>query len=133
MVANCRTQLDINHQREDDSLSLPITLARLVLDNLIKNADRYGNGLVRVTVNSRNNQWQVDVEDNGQGIPEEKRDEIFLAFSRLDKSRNANKGGFGLGLAIADNAARLLNWTISVNASALGGAKFTVVIPDNTD
>lgn len=133
MMANCRTQLDINHQQEDDSLSLPITLARLVLDNLIKNADRYGNGLVRVTINSRDNQWQVDVEDNGQGIPEDKRDEIFIAFSRLDKSRNANKGGFGLGLAIADNAARLLNWTISVNDSALGGAKFTVVISDNTD
>jgi signal transduction histidine kinase len=108
---------------------VPVTLAKLVLDNLFKNADRYGNGVVVVRLCQHQTYWTVSVEDNGCGVPEDKRDEIFLAFSRLDKSRNANNGGFGLGLAIADNAARLLNWTIDIGDSELGGARFTVFIP----
>lgn len=52
-----------------------------------------------------------------------------MAFSRLDRSRNADSGGFGLGLAIAASAAKTLNWTISVDDSELGGARFTVLVP----
>lgn len=112
------------------SVSLPVTLAKLVLDNLVKNGDRYGNGLVKITIDRADIHWIIDVEDNGVGIPEDKRSEIFLAFSRLDASRNANNGGFGLGLAIANSAAKLLNWTISVSDSDLGGAKFRLSIRD---
>ncbi|MGF1776824.1 HAMP domain-containing sensor histidine kinase [Vibrio nomapromontoriensis] len=103
--------------------------AKLVIDNLLKNADRYSCGEVVVSVRSFDPCWTIDIEDNGPGIPIEKRDEIFLAFSRLEKHRNQNQGGFGLGLAIANQAAKNLGWSISVDESHLGGARFTVVIP----
>ncbi|WP_394125639.1 sensor histidine kinase [Vibrio hepatarius] len=129
MIASNTTKLNIADDVVEDEVTLPPALAKLVIDNLIKNADKYGNGLVEVTLHEYPTCWTIDVEDNGEGIPEEKRQEIFMAFARLDKSRNANDGGFGLGLAIAKNAARNLNWTISVDQSHLGGARFTVVIP----
>ncbi|MCK6264438.1 HAMP domain-containing histidine kinase [Vibrio sp. ZSDE26] len=103
--------------------------AKLILDNLIKNAINYGNGLVEVSLNEFDDCWTIDVEDNGLGIPSEKRQEIFLAFARLDKSRNLNNGGFGLGLAIASQAAKNLDWPLSVDDSHLGGARFTILIP----
>lgn len=129
MMASSNTKLIVADDVVGDELLLSPALAKLVLDNLIKNADRYGNGLVEVTLHEYPTCWTIDVEDNGHGIPEDKRQEIFVAFSRLDKSRNANDGGFGLGLAIANNAARKLEWTISVDDSHLGGARFTIVIP----
>ncbi|MFM2590183.1 sensor histidine kinase [Vibrio sp. TBV020] len=129
MMASSTIKLIIADDVVEDEAVLTPAFAKLVLDNLIKNADRYGNGLVEVTLHEYQSCWTIDVEDDGHGIPEEKRQEIFMAFSRLDKSRNANNGGFGLGLAIANNAARNLNWTISVDQSHLGGARFTVVIP----
>ncbi len=106
----------------------PHCFAKLVLDNLIKNAMNYGNGSVEVSLHEFDCCWTIDVEDNGEGIPKDKRNEIFLAFSRLDESRNLNKGGFGLGLAIASQAAKNLGWKISVDDSHLGGARFTVLI-----
>lgn len=103
--------------------------AKLTLDNLIKNAINYGKGVVEVSLNEFECCWTIDVEDNGNGIPDDKREEVFIAFSRLDKSRNVNNGGFGLGLAIANQAAKNLGWRLSVCNSHLGGARFTVVIP----
>ncbi|MFN1530959.1 MULTISPECIES: ATP-binding protein [Vibrio harveyi group] len=115
--------------KEDPMIGLQPTLGNLVIDNLLQNAKRYGDGKVTVTLRQVEHFWIVDIEDDGPGIPEEKREEIFLPFSRLDKSRNADIKGFGLGLAITTSAARLLHWDLSVGESHLGGARFTVLIP----
>ncbi|BDU39273.1 hypothetical protein TUMSATVNIG3_37910 [Vibrio nigripulchritudo] len=120
-VVNCISENTILHADE--------TLCQLVIDNFITNANRYGNGKVRLSLTCFKTHWAIDVEDNGPGIPEDKRKEIFMAFARLDKSRNSASGGFGLGLAIAASAAKSLKWTISVDDSELGGARFTVLIP----
>lgn len=106
-----------------------LCFAKLVLDNLLKNASYYGDGIIEVSLHEFECSWTIDVEDNGQGIPVDKREEIFLAFCRLDKSRNLNNGGFGLGLTIANQAAKNLCWRLSVDDSYLGGARFTIVIP----
>ena len=84
-----------------------------------------------MTIRSVEHFWIVDIEDDGPGIPEAMREEVFVPFSRLDKSRNADVKGFGLGLAIATSAARQLGWELSVGESHLGGARFTVLIPAN--
>jgi signal transduction histidine kinase len=107
------------------------TLGNLVLDNLIQNAARYGKKDVYLAIHHVKDHWVIDIEDDGPGIPIEKHSEVFLPFSRLDKSRNADKKGFGLGLAIATSAARQLEWELSVGESHLGGARFTVLIPAN--
>ncbi|MDN3685925.1 HAMP domain-containing sensor histidine kinase [Vibrio sinaloensis] len=130
MIASNQTRLIVAPNVEQDEVILSTTLAKLVLDNLIKNADRYGNGLIEVTVHEYVACWTIDVEDNGEGIPLDKRQEIFLwRFLDSIKSRNARDGGFGLGLAIAKKMRReKLNWRLSVDDSHLGGARFTVVI-----
>ncbi|MDN3680833.1 ATP-binding protein [Vibrio tapetis subsp. quintayensis] len=131
LSANCVCDITFCYERneEDKPLEFEVTLARLVLDNLLKNACRYGNGQVELRLTSVDGFWIVDVDDNGAGIPIEHRNDIFIAFSRLDKSRNANQGGFGLGLAIATSAAKQLGWTFSVDDSHLGGARFSVLVP----
>lgn len=133
--ANCisKTTFYCEHPDKEKPLQFEVTLARLVLDNLLKNACRYGKGLVELKVTSIKAFWVVEIDDNGAGIPVEQRKDIFIAFSRLDKSRNANSGGFGLGLAIAASAAKHLDWSISVGDSDLGGARFSVLVPKQNE
>ncbi|KAB0301518.1 HAMP domain-containing histidine kinase [Vibrio fortis] len=105
------------------------TMARLVVDNLIKNALKYAHNKVLVSIQKQGCEIRMSVEDNGPGIPPERRDEIFVPFSRLDKSRTSQTGGFGLGLAITDAAAKRSGWHIEVGESRYSGAQFTFLIP----
>ncbi|WP_086051524.1 sensor histidine kinase [Vibrio syngnathi] len=105
------------------------SMARLVFDNVIKNAGNYTQDQVWVTLDDNSENWLVLVEDNGPGIPEDRRDEVFLPFSRLDSSRASKTGGLGLGLAIALSAAKKLSWDIRICDSKQGGAKFCILIP----
>lgn len=105
------------------------TMARLVLDNILKNAGNYTRDKVWVTLDENSESWLIQIEDNGDGIPEDKRDEVLLPFSRLDQSRTAKTGGFGLGLAIASAAAKKMRWQIKLEDSVHGGAKFIIIVP----
>jgi signal transduction histidine kinase len=67
-----------------------------MLGNLIENAAKYGGGRVFVTVRTTAECVEIDVEDDGRGIPESMRAEIFDRGVRLD----TEKPGTGLGLAI---------------------------------
>jgi two-component system osmolarity sensor histidine kinase EnvZ len=98
------------------------------IDNLIANALRHANK-VQVHVTHENGYLTVDVEDNGPGIPESKREEVFRPFYRLDDARNQDEGGTGLGLAIARDIATSHGGDISLSKSALGGLKAGVRIP----
>lgn len=112
------------------------------LGNLLKNAIRYAQGqvLISVTCEPATNQARpalenagatllIKVEDDGPGIAPEERERIFEAFYRIDPSRDRNSGGFGLGLAIARQAARLHGGEIHAGESILGGACFSLSIP----
>jgi two-component system osmolarity sensor histidine kinase EnvZ len=70
------------------------------------------------------------VEDNGPGIPEDKRDEAMQPFARLDAARDPNRGGgVGLGLAIAQDVARSHGGRLILSKSEdLGGLKAEFVI-----
>jgi len=107
-------------------------MARLVFDNILKNAGNYTHDKVWMTLDENSENWLVVIEDNGSGIPEDRRDDVFLPFARLDSSRASTTGGLGLGLAIAMSAAKKLTWDIKVNDSSYGGAKFSIVIPKST-
>jgi len=99
------------------------------VNNFISNAIKYGDDKVRVTLSIENEQCQICVEDNGDGVSDEFKQVIFDAFSRGDQSRNRETGGFGLGLAIV---ARIMEWhqgQASIGDSELGGASFTLTWP----
>jgi len=111
------------------SAQFDTALLRRAIGNLVRNAAKYGNGMVRVFLVHKQNGWRIQVDDDGPGIPLEKREQIFEAFSRLDTSRNKSTGGYGLGLAIVKQVVDLHQGVVSVGDSNLGGSCFTITIP----
>lgn len=106
-----------------------VILLRLILDNLIKNALRYATDKVWITASFTNTWLNVVIKDNGQGIPKDFQQKVFMPFSRLDSSRNRNTGGLGLGLAIVKLAIQKSDGTIRVTNGESGGAKFILQLP----
>jgi len=72
---------------------------------------------------------QIHVDDDGPGIPADKREEVFRPFVRLDEARNQDEGGTGLGLAIARDIARSHGGDIYLSTSPLGGLRASVRVP----
>jgi two-component system osmolarity sensor histidine kinase EnvZ len=101
---------------------------RRCLANLVANAARYGNAIE--ISGTREPRWlTVHVDDDGPGIPSDKRDDVFRPFLRLDDARNQNEAGSGLGLSIARDIAGAHGGEILLADSKLGGLRATVRIP----
>ncbi len=98
--------------------------------NLVSNAIQHANTQVILSVSKINHTLSIEVEDDGKGIPQDKRDVIFSPFIKLDTTRSREQGHFGLGLAIS---AKVMTWhqgSIKVNASnTLLGARFSLLFP----
>lgn len=100
------------------------------IENLLGNAVRYGK-LVRLSVDLQDTRIEFTIEDDGPGIPTEKREAAMEPFSRLDSARNQNDNvGSGLGLAIATDIARSHGGHLKLYKSAdLGGLKAVISLP----
>lgn len=105
----------------------PAAIKRL-LANLVGNAQRYGKALAFSLVNDGESMI-VHIDDDGPGIPVERREDAFRPFYRLDESRNQDTGNSGLGLAIARDIARSHGGDITLDRSPLGGLRATVTLP----
>lgn len=70
--------------------------------NLIENAVRYGQE-ARISIDKEEDSVRVTIQDSGPGIPEDKIEQVFEPFFRLEESRNRETGGVGLGMSIARN------------------------------
>lgn len=89
------------------------------LQNLIDNALRYGNEAKVAT--QRDGAYQViTVRDKGPGIPESAKDEVFRPFTRLDRSRNLDHSGVGLGLTICKDIIQAHGGTIELRNNKKG-------------
>lgn len=99
------------------------------LQNLLVNAKKYAVNHISLTLRLQKKCWQIEVEDDGPGIPEALWQDILKPFFRAEASRNKQAGGFGLGLAIVQRVAQWHQGSISVSNSALGGARFTLQLP----
>ena len=90
-------------------------LMETVLQNLINNASRYAQNVIHIEIQQTEYEYLIAVEDDGPGIPAEKRERVFESFVRLyheeettpEKSNGSATGGFGLGLAIVK---RIMQW-----------------------
>lgn len=130
VVENARRgEADIAFESEADLFAQvrSVTVQR-ALENLIGNATSFGDR-VRVTVKRAGSRIEMSVEDNGPGIPEDQYDEALKPFNRLDESRNQNRKGVGLGLAIARDVARNHGGEMRLGRSDLGGLKATLSLP----
>lgn len=97
--------------------------------NLINNATRYGK---EVWVEARvvQNSLLISIEDNGPGIPEDKIQDVFKPFFRLEGSRNIATGGVGLGLTIARDIAHAHGGDVLLSSSPdHGGLKACLILP----
>ena len=98
-----------------------------MLGNLVENAAKYGGGRVFVTVEPRNDKVDVLVEDDGPGIPRERRGELFTRGARLDTT---GKPGTGLGLAIVRDVAEIYGGHVHLEESEdLGGLLARLTLP----
>lgn len=96
------------------------------LRNLLRNAFKYAQQKILVSAELVDERIRIHVDDDGIGIPEEEREHVFSAFSRLDRSRDRATGGYGLGLAIARRVMELHGGTACAGSAALGGARITL-------
>lgn len=101
---------------------------RRCLTNLVENALIHAQN-IHISVRNRRTQIECVVEDDGDGIPADRREDVFKPFYRLDVSRNPETGGAGLGLSIARDIARGHGGDVTLDDSPMGGLRATVRIP----
>lgn len=103
-----------------------------VLLNLLSNAIKFTErGRVEVSVQRVGGGLTFRVSDTGIGIPEDKFELIFHAFSQVDSSSTRRFGGTGLGLAISRQLVELLGGKLSVRSRQGAGSEFFFTIPLN--
>lgn len=105
----------------------PTAFSRL-LSNLVSNGFHYGDR-VAVHVAHKRKWLTIEVHDNGPGIPEEERENVFKPFVRLDAARNMDETGTGLGLSIASDIAHTHGGEIELDESPMGGLLAIVRLP----
>ncbi|PJE25693.1 two-component system, OmpR family, osmolarity sensor histidine kinase EnvZ [Pseudooceanicola antarcticus] len=115
--------------RGEGEMALRPLAIRRAVENLIGNAVRYGTR-AEVSVELTPRSLRIRVEDDGPGIPADRREEAMKPFTRLDTARNQNRGsGVGLGLSIAGDTARMHGGILRLGDSeALGGLCADLVI-----
>ncbi len=112
------------------SIQTDKTLLKQLMTILFDNAIKYteDDGQVTFTVRTNDRHLYISVADNGPGIADEDKKKIFDRFYRVDKARTRQKGGFGLGLSLAQQIVLALKGTIIVKDNQPKGTIFEVKI-----
>lgn len=105
----------------------PNGFTRLVA-NLVSNGFRYARN-VDVVIHHDDHKLTLCVDDDGPGIPENMREEVFKPFFRLDEARNQDASGTGLGLSIARDIARSHGGDVILHKSPKGGLRVIIEVP----
>lgn len=126
-----RRDLPITYRCQGEIVrDLPTTAFRRVLNNLIDNALRYGNGEpVELRCEETSGRVRIEIIDRGPGIPADQRIKVLQPFKRLEDSRSRDSGGSGLGLAIVDQLCRLNDWRFELDEAVGGGTIARLILP----
>ena len=130
VAAQCRRKggiIDL-HVECEMMVSIRPNAIRRALTNLIDNATRFA-GQVSVRAGLRGDIVEITIDDDGPGIPADKRNNVFKPFYRLEGSRNSSTGGVGLGMTIARDAVRTHGGDIELADSPGGGLRTRVRLP----
>lgn len=113
-------QITMESEVEKVQLQMEPERATLLLDNLISNAIKYSpvGGTIRLNLTKR----QLNVEDQGPGIPSDQHQAIFNRYTRLDQT----KGGFGIGLHIVKTICDEYGFIIEIKNNPQGGSRFMI-------
>jgi len=101
---------------------------RRCLTNIIDNAIQYAEH-VSVRAGQRGDGMEITIDDDGPGIPEDRREDVFKPFYRIEGSRNPGTGGVGLGMTIARDVIRGHGGDITLTASPNGGLRVRIRLP----
>jgi two-component system osmolarity sensor histidine kinase EnvZ len=112
----------------DPEITVRPAAIKRCLANLVGNAQRYGKH-IEILGENDGRMVTIHIDDDGPGIPVERREDVFRPFFRLDESRNQDQGNSGLGLAIARDIARAHGGDIQLDRSPLGGLRATITLP----
>lgn len=108
-------------------------LIHRAVENILRNAIRYTPEEEKVYVSllcdKENGLVHIDIKDRGPGVPEDQLNKIFNPFYRVDTSREKKTGGYGLGLAIAEQAVHLHQGTLEAKNRKNGGLFVRVSLP----
>ena len=96
-----------------------------ILNNAILNSEK-----VVIKTEVSDEIVKVNIHDNGKGIPDDEKENVFKPFYRIDKSRNQNTVSSGLGLAITKSLLNSINGRIHLYDSYLGGLEVAIEIPN---
>jgi CheY-like chemotaxis protein len=100
------------------------------LRNFLSNACRYTDaGSILLGARRRGAMLRLEVWDTGRGIAADRLDSIFLEFNQLDVGRAADRKGVGLGLAIVERIANILDYRIQVYSRPGRGSMFSIDVP----
>lgn len=118
--------LDLSYQVAP-GLQLPWDREDLLelLGNLLDNACKWADAEVRLSVSETAHGYQLAVEDDGPGIPEAQREQVFSRGARLDEQRV----GHGLGLGIVRDIVEVWGGVLQLQESELGGLKVLIELP----
>ena len=109
----------------------PLAMKRALL-NILSNAISYSKNIVEIMTIKNDNFLNIFIEDDGKGIPKNKREKVFKAFYRIDESRQSASANTGLGLTIAKDIIQGHGGRIILNTSNLGGLKVEITLPIKT-
>jgi signal transduction histidine kinase len=126
-----RNDVDVNVLGADSSAIVdgdPEQLHRM-MRNLVHNAEEHAEHRITITVTKQAATVQLQIADDGPGVPAEVRDIVFERFVRVDTARTRDTGGTGLGLAIVADVVASHHGSITVTDSDPHGATFTVELP----
>ncbi|UOM33357.1 ATP-binding protein [Acuticoccus sp. I52.16.1] len=104
------------------------TASLRMIANLLANAAAHAE-TIRLTAHREGGWLIIQVDDDGPGIPPDKRAVVFQPFFRLDTARNQDRSGTGLGLTIARDVARRQGGDITLGDSPLGGLRARIRLP----
>ena len=112
---------------EDLVLKINKKLFGMVFDNLYSNALKYSKSKIKISAKKVDGKYQIEIEDDGEGIKDSEKEKIFLMFEQASKEvRDSANKGTGIGLYTAKVLAKACNRDILVEDSNLGGAKFII-------
>ncbi|MBM6822357.1 sensor histidine kinase, partial [Fusobacterium mortiferum] len=114
-----------------DYLKVDSEKLSMILKNLIENGIVYNKNLqpkVTIKIIEKGDRYNIEVEDNGIGIPIYEQDKIFERFYRIDKARTSNLGGTGLGLSIVKTLVEKCGGGLSIDSIEGKGTVFSFYI-----
>ncbi|MEZ8955741.1 ATP-binding protein, partial [Vibrio cyclitrophicus] len=109
--------IDLSLPEQPSSILADETLLIRALDNLVRNAMKFARSQMSIEASVHQDQLQIAVHDDGDGVAQEHQARLFEPFYVGDKARNKAKSGHGLGLSIVDKICAQHNATVEVGQS----------------